>query len=129
MCDWIHKNTHWKVFKHCCGSIEPLIGPMADAGVDILNPVQCSAAGMDPAHLKKTYGSRLVFWGGGVDTQKTLPFGAPDEVRREVLERCRIFSSGGGFAFSTIHNAQAKTPLENFIAMINAVKEFNKAGA
>ena len=129
MCDWIHKNTHWKVFKHCCGSIEPLINPMVDAGVDILNPVQCSAANMDPEHLKKTYGSRLVFWGGGVDTQKTLPFGTPEEVRKEVLERCRIFSPGGGFVFTTIHNAQAKTPLENFIAMLNAVKEFNKAGA
>jgi len=129
MCDWIHNNTHWKVFKHCCGSIEPLIGPMADAGVDILNPVQCSAVNMDPSHLKKTYGGRLVFWGGGVDTQKTLPFGTPEEVRKEVLERCRIFSPGGGFVFTTIHNAQAKTPLENFIAMLNAVKEFNKAGA
>ena len=128
MCDWIHKNTHWKIFKHCCGSIEPLVGPMADAGIDILNPVQCSAAGMDPSHLKKTYGSRLTFWGGGIDTQKTLPFGTPEEVRREVLERCRIFSPGGGFVFNTIHNAQAKTPLKNFIAMVNAVKEFNKAG-
>ncbi|MCL2379979.1 MAG: methyltransferase [Treponema sp.] len=130
MCDWIHNNTPWKVFKHCCGSIEPLIGPMADAGIDILNPVQCSAANMDPAHLKKTYGSRLAFWGGGVDTQKTLPFGTPEEVRQEVLERCRIFSPAGGFVFNTIHNAQAKTPLENFIAMVNAVKEFNsRAGA
>ena len=128
MCDWIHKNTHWKIFKHCCGSIEPLIGSMMDAGIDILNPVQCSAAGMDPMHLKKTYGSRLAFWGGGVDTQKTLPFGTPEDVRKEVLERCRIFSVDGGFVFNTIHNAQAKTPLENFIAMIDAVKEFNRAG-
>ena len=129
MCDWIHKNTHWKVFKHCCGAVEPLIGPMADAGFDILNPVQCSAVGMDPAHLKKTYGSRITFWGGGIDTQKTLPFGTPEDVRKEVLERCRIFSTGGGFVFNTIHNTQAKTPLENFIAMLDAVKEFNKAGS
>ena len=128
MCDWIHKNTHWKIFKHSCGAVEPFIGPFADAGIDILNPVQCSAAGMDPVHLKKTYGSRIVFWGGGVNTQKTLPFGTPEEVRREVLERCRIFSPGGGFVFNTIHNAQAKTPIENFIAMLDAVKEFNNAG-
>jgi len=128
MCDWIHQNTHWKIYKHCCGSIEPLIGPMADSGFDILNPVQCSAAGMEPNHLKKTYGSRITFWGGGVDTQRTLPFGAPVDVRKEVLERCRIFSPGGGFVFSTIHNVQAKTPLKNFIAMLDAVKEFNTAG-
>ena len=128
MCDWIHENTNWKIFKHCCGSIEPLIGPMADAGFNILNPVQCSAANMDPVYLKKTYGNRLSFWGGGVNTQGTLPFGTPEEVRREVLERCKIFSPGGGFVFNTVHNAQAKTPLNNFIAMLDAVKEFNRAG-
>jgi len=97
--------------------------------VDILNPVQCSAAGMDPAHLKKTYGQRVTFWGGGVDTQKTLPFGTPKEVRAEVLERCGIFFRGGGFVFNTIHNVQAKTPLENLIAMLDAVKEYNGAGS
>jgi uroporphyrinogen-III decarboxylase len=128
MCDWIHQNTPWKVFKHCCGSIEPLVGPMADAGIDILNPVQLSAANMDPVHLKKTYGGRLTFWGGGVDTQKTLPFGTPEEVRKEVLERCKIFAPDGGFVFNTIHNAQAKKPLKNFVAMVDAVKEFNSAG-
>jgi len=129
MCDWIHANTHWKIFKHSCGAVEPFIGSMAEAGIDILNPVQCSAAGMDPGHLKKTYGSRLTFWGGGIDTQRTLPFGTTEEVRKEVLERCRIFSPGGGFVFNTIHNAQAQTPIKNFIAMLDAIKEFNKAGA
>ena len=125
LCDWIHKNTHWKIFKHCCGSIEPLIDPFIDAGIDILNPIQCSAAGMDPVHLKKKYDGRMAFWGGGVETQSTLPFGTPDEVRREVLERCRIFSASGGFVFSPTHNVQAKTPLKNLIAMLDAVKEFN----
>jgi uroporphyrinogen-III decarboxylase len=128
VCDWIHGNTSWKVFKHCCGAVEPLIGPMADAGLDIINPVQCSAAGMEPEHLKKTHGSRVTFWGGGIDTQGTLPFGTPKEVRKEVLERCRVFSSGGGFVFNTIHNLQAKTPLPNVVAMIEAVWEFNSAG-
>jgi uroporphyrinogen-III decarboxylase len=75
--------------------------------------------------LKEKYKGRLVFWGGGVDTQRTLPFGTPAEVRAEVLERCEIFSPGGGFVFNTIHNVQADTPVENMVAMFEAVKEFN----
>ena len=81
---------------------------------------------MDPQTLKDKYGDRLTFWGGGVDTQKTLPFGKPEEVREEVLKRCEIFSKNGGFIFDAIHNVQAKTPVENIVAMIDAVKEFNK---
>jgi uroporphyrinogen-III decarboxylase len=90
--------------------------------VDILNPVQCSAAGMDPATLKARYGEKLVFWGGGVDTQKTLPFGTADEVRAEVRERARIFGKGGGFVFNTVHNIQARTPTENVLAMYEEVR-------
>ena len=75
--DWVHANTTWKCFKHSCGSVERFFESFIEAGFDIINPVQCSAAGMDPAELKRKYGSRLVFWGGGVDTQKTLPFGTP----------------------------------------------------
>lgn len=123
--DWIHRNTTWKTFKHSCGAVEPLIGRFIDCGFDILNPVQCSAAGMDPRHLKKTYGDRITFWGAGVNTQATLPFGTPEEVRAEVLERCRIFSPGGGFVFNAIHNVQAETPVANFIAMAEAVRDFN----
>lgn len=129
MIDWIRENTRWKVFKHCCGAIEPLLDDMIGAGFDIMNPVQCSAAGMEPETLKRRYGERVVFWGGGVDTQKTLPFGAPEEVRSQVLERCRVFSPGGGFVFSSVHNVQARTPIENVVAMLDAVKEFNRAGA
>jgi hypothetical protein len=125
VCSWIHANTTWKCFKHSCGSVERFYESMIEAGFDIVNPVQCSAAGMDPRLLKEKYGSRLVFWGGGVDTQKTLPFGTPAEVRREVLERCEIFAPGGGFVFNTIHNIQAGTPVENVIAMLGAVNEFN----
>ena len=84
-----------------------------------------SAANMDAQQLKDDFGDVLVFWGGGVDTQKTLPFGTPETVRREVLERCEILSKGGGFIFSSIHNVQAKTPVENIVAMIDAVHEFN----
>jgi Uroporphyrinogen decarboxylase (URO-D) len=122
---WIHANTAWRSFKHSCGSVVRFLDSFLDAGFDILNPVQCSAAGMDPRMLKSKYGERLVFWGGGVDTQKTLPFGTPEEVRAEVLQRCEIFAPGGGFVFNTVHNIQAGTPVENIVAMLNAVHEFN----
>lgn len=122
---WIHSNTTWKCFKHSCGSVERFFNSFIDGGFDIINPVQCSAAGMDPVHLKSTYGDRLTFWGGGVDTQKTLPFGTPHQVREEVLRRCEIFAPGGGFVFDTIHNIQALTPVENIVAMVNAVHEFS----
>jgi hypothetical protein len=123
--DWIHANTNWKTFKHSCGSVERFLPSFIESGFDILNPVQCSAAGMDPDHLKGDFGDRLVFWGGGIDTQRVLPFGTPDEVRRQVLERCRIFSRQGGFVFNSIHNVQARTPVENIVAMVDAVHEFN----
>jgi hypothetical protein len=123
--DWIHGHTGWRTFKHSCGAVERFIPAFVEAGFDILNPVQCSAAGMEAEGLKSRYGSCVTFWGGGVDTQKTLPFGEPEDVRREVLERCRIFSRGGGFVFNAIHNVQALTPLRNIMAMIDAVHEFN----
>ena len=123
--DWVHAHTNWKCFKHSCGSVERFLESFIEAGFDILNPVQCSATGMDPAELKRKYGSRLVFWGGGVDTQKSLPFGTPREVREQVLRRCEIFAPGGGFVFNTIHNVQAGTPVENIVAMLDAVHEFN----
>lgn len=123
--DWIHQNTNWKTFKHCCGSIRQLIPSFIEAGFDCLNPVQISAADMDARRLKAEFGDQIVFWGGGVDTQKTLPFGTPQEVEKEVLERCEIFSENGGFVFTTIHNVQAKTPVKNIVAMIRAVRNFN----
>jgi uroporphyrinogen-III decarboxylase len=125
--DWMHTKTSWKAFKHSCGSVDRFIPSFIEAGFDILNPVQCSAVGMSPEHLKQAYGDRITFWGGGVDTQKTLPFGSADDVRREVLERCRVFAEGGGFVFTTIHNVQARTPVENLVAMFDAVAEFNGA--
>jgi len=123
MTDWIHENTNWKTFKHCCGAIEPLIPLLIEAGFDILNPVQISAAGMDPVSLKKKFGDKVTFWGGGVNTQTTLPNGTPDEVYDEVRRLVQIFGEGGGFVFNTIHNVQANVPVENFIAMINALNE------
>ena len=119
--DWIHKNTQWKTMKHCCGGCEPLIEGFIEAGYDILNPVQCSARGMDPELLVDKYGDRIIFWGGGVDTQKTLPFGNPDEVTEQVKKRVKIFSRKNGFVFNTIHNIQCNTPVENLIAMYRAL--------
>jgi hypothetical protein len=127
--DWIHGHSRWHCFKHSCGSVARFIPSFIEAGFDILNPVQCSAAGMDAAELKARFGDRLTFWGGGVDTQQTLPFGSPEEVRRQVLERCEIFAAGGGFVFNTIHNVQAGTPVANLIAMFDAIAEFNGAPA
>jgi hypothetical protein len=123
--DWIHAHTRWRSFKHSCGAVEKFVPSFIEAGFDILNPVQCSAAGMDPQTLKSRYGERIVFWGGGVDTQRTLPFGTPDEVRREVEERCRVFGRGGGFVFNTVHNVQAGTPVANVVAMVETVQRFS----
>ncbi len=119
--DWVHANTEWKTVKHCCGGCEPLIEGFIEAGFDILNPVQTSARGMDPAHLVERFGGRIVFWGGGVDTQQTLPFGTPEEVYQQVQERLEIFGRTPGFVFNTIHNIQCNTPVENVLAMFRAL--------
>ncbi len=119
----IHKRTNWKTFIHSCGSVYDFLPDFIEAGFDVLNPVQCSAAKMDARTLKKEFGQRLTFWGGGVDTQHTLPFGKPDEVYRQVRERIDIFNEGGGFVFNTIHNIQGPTPLDNLLAMFRAIKE------
>jgi len=121
--DWLHKNTSWKTFIHSCGSIVKLIPDFIEAGFDILNPVQTAAAGMDPRDLKERFGEQIVFWGGGVDTQKTLPFGTPEEVRREVRERVEILGRGGGFVFAGIHNIQAGVPVENLLSLFEAFRE------
>lgn len=119
--DWIHAHTKWKTVKHCCGGCEPLIEGFIDAGFDILNPVQTSARGMDPKLLVEKYGGRIVFWGGGVDTQQTLPFGTPEQVRRQVEERVEIFGQTNGFVFNPVHNIQCNTPVENLLAMFEAL--------
>ncbi len=125
MNDWIHRHTTWKTFKHTCGSINPLLPSLIEAGFDIINPVQINARDMDTAMLKREYGDQVTFWGGGVDTQKVLPFGTPEEVKRQVLDQCEILSRGGGFVFNTVHNIQANVPLENLIAMLDAIRQFN----
>jgi hypothetical protein len=124
--DWVHEHTAWKTFIHSCGSVMALIEDFIAAGFDALNPVQCSAAHMDPVELKRRFGDRIAFWGGGADTQRTLPFGTPDEVRREVRERIRAFGPGGGFVFNTIHNVQPQVPVENLLAMFETVREYGR---
>ncbi len=119
----IHEKSNWKTFIHTCGGVWDLIPDFIDAGFDILNPVQCSAAKMDPRELKKEFGKDIVFWGGGVDTQKTLPFGTPEEVYDEVRRRIDIFNDGGGFVFNSIHNVQGNAPIGNVLAMFKAVRE------
>ena len=117
----MHAHTKWKTLKHCCGGCEPLIGGFIDAGYDVLNPVQLSAKGMDPKTLVEKYGDRIVFWGGGVDTQQTLPFGTPEEVKAQVAERIQILGAKNGYVFNPIHNIQCNTPTENLIAMFQTL--------
>lgn len=126
MNDWIHQNTNWKTFKHCCGSIEPLIATFIDMGFDIINPVQINAKNMDPHMLKDRFGDRITFWGGGIDTQKMLPMGTPEEIKMQVKNLCEIFGQNGGFVFNPVHNIQANVPLINVIAMLDAINEIRK---
>jgi Uroporphyrinogen decarboxylase (URO-D) len=121
--DWIHGNTNWKTFKHSCGAVEPLMSHFIESGFDIINPVQINAFGMDPRKLKEKYGDKLVFWGGGVDTQGAFAFGTPAQVRDQVKTQCEILNKDGGFVFNTVHNIQANVPFENVIAMLEALKE------
>ncbi len=114
------------VFMHCCGSIAPVIGDLVDIGVDILNPIQTSAANMDPKRLKKDFGQHITFWGGGCDTQVVLPNGKPDEIEQHVKERIDIFAPGGGFVFNQVHNIMANVPPENVIAMLDAAIRYGK---
>ena len=120
--DWIHLNTSWKTFKHSCGAVEPLMSHFIESGFDIINPVQINASGMDPRKLKKKYGDKLVFWGGGVDTQGAFAFGTPAQVKEQVKTQCEILNDNGGFVFNTVHNIQANVPFENVVAMLEALK-------
>jgi len=119
---WVHQHTKWKTFFHTCGSIVAYMDDFAEAGVDILNPVQISAAGMAPEALKAEYGDRFVFWGGAVDAQHTLAFGNAAEVRAEALKNAKTFGKGGGFVFNNVHNIQATVPTDNILALLKAVQ-------
>jgi len=122
MIEWIHGNTNWKVLFHTCGSVAAFLDDFVEIGVDIINPVQCSAAGMEPETLKAKWGDKLVFWGGAVDTQRVLPFGAPDEVRAQTAERLRVLGRNGGMVACAIHNIQQNTPVENVLAFFETIR-------
>ena len=124
VCRWMRKNSRMKSFLHCCGSVYHLIPGLIEAGLDCLNPVQTSAANMDPVRLKEEFGGRIVFWGGGCDTQHVLWREPPEVVAEHVRERLRIFAPGGGFIFCPVHNVQANVPSENIVAAYDAVQRY-----
>ena len=124
--DYMHHKFNVKVFHHTCGSVVKLIPDLIEIGVDILNPVQISAAGMDPEYLKREFGKDIVFWGGGIDTQNVLPRGTPAEIRDHVRRNIEVFSKDGGFVFGTVQNVQSDVPLKNVLAMWETFKEFRK---
>jgi len=123
---WVHENTPWRVFFHSCGGIYPIIGTLIDCGVDILNPVQTTAAAMDPARLKAEFSDQCTFWGGGIETQTVLPFSSRKEVQSQVRERVQIFGPGGGFVFAAIHNIQEDVSAENVVAMYEAARRYGQ---
>jgi uroporphyrinogen decarboxylase len=122
--DFLHTKSQAKLFLHSCGSIREVIPDLIEIGLDILNPVQVSATGMDSAELKREFGKDLVFWGGGVDTQRVLPYGTPEEVRVEVRRRLDDLMPGGGFVFNPVHNIQGDVPTENLMAMWETLQEY-----
>jgi uroporphyrinogen decarboxylase len=125
LCDYVKNHSNMKIFLHSCGSIRQYIPDLIEVGFDILNPVQTNCYEMDPLVLKKEFGKDITFWGGGVDTSSVLNMGSPDDVRKDVLNRCTVFSKDGGFVFAPIHNILSEVSPQNIIAAYNAVKEFN----
>jgi uroporphyrinogen decarboxylase len=115
--------TPAKIWYHTCGSVRQLIPDLLDNGIDILNPVQISAADMDPRDLKADFGNKLVFWGGGIDTQKVLSFAGPEEVWEHVRRNLEAFKPGGGYVFNSVHNIQAGVPPENIAALFAAAHQ------
>ncbi|MEJ2711066.1 MAG: uroporphyrinogen decarboxylase family protein [Anaerolineales bacterium] len=124
--DFIHARTKAKIFFHSCGSIRPVIPDLIEIGVDILNPIQVSATGMDSAELKREFGKDIVFWGGGVDTQRVFGNGTPQEVSDDVRRRIDDLAPGGGFVFATVHNIQGNVPAENIMAMWDTLQQYGK---
>ena len=113
-----------RIMFHSCGNVRPLIPDFIEMGIDIINPVHINAEGMEPNQLKKDFGSDIVFWGGGVDTQKILPSGSASEVADDVKRNIDALAPGGGFVFATVHNIQAEVPPLNIIAMLKAIGRF-----
>jgi uroporphyrinogen decarboxylase len=122
--DWVHRHTSWKVMLHSDGALVPLLSSIIEMGVDILNPVQTSATGMEPARLKREFGDWLVFWGGSCDPQSTFTHGTPAEVAAETARNLAALAPGGGYVCAPIHNVQANVPPENIIALFETALDF-----
>jgi len=120
----IHSLTKAKIWYHTCGGCQSLIPDLIDNGIDILNPVQISADGMDPAQLKQNFGKQLVFWGGACDSQHVLPFATPEEITQHVRQNIEALKPGGGYVFNNVHNIQAGVPPQNIVAMYDAAYEY-----
>lgn len=123
---FIKKKTDAKIYLHSCGSIYDLIPDLIEVGVEILNPVQVSAAKMDTKRLKQEFGKDLVFWGGGIDTQRVLPYGSKEEVEEEVKKRIEDLAPGGGFVFATVHCIQPDVPPENVVTMLETLDKYGR---
>lgn len=123
--EFVRARTNAKIFLHCDGAVEPILKDFIEIGIDVLNPLQTSARGMEPEKIKKLYGKNLRFWGGGVDTQSTLPFGSLEQIRNEVRYRLELLSEGNGYVFGTIHNIQPDIPPEKVLAVFETVCEYN----
>jgi len=123
---YIKSRSKAKIWYHSCGSVIEYIPDLLDNGIDILNPVQVSARGMDPRRLKAMYGDKLVFWGGGIDSQHILPRATPEVVRNHVRRNVEALKPGGGYVFNNVHNIQADVPPENVVAMFDAALEFGR---
>ena len=123
-CDGIRRHTDAAIYMHSCGSVDKFIPDLIDAGINVLNPVQFTAKGMEHSRLKKEFGKDIVFWGGGVDTQNTLPFGTPDQVTEEVKRAMDIMAPGGGFVFAPVHRIQDDVPIENMIRFFETVEKY-----
>ena len=121
--EWVHKNTPWKTFAHCCGAVIEILPELIECGIDIINPVQVSAKGMDAKLLKEEFGKDIVFWGGGCDPQFRMPKGSPEEVYLEAKANAEIFSKGGGFIGGHVHNVQYDVPSENLISELKALRD------
>jgi uroporphyrinogen decarboxylase len=121
--DKIRKHSQAKIWYHTCGSCIEYIPDLIEMGIDVLNPVQLSARGMDPRFLKEKYGGDISFWGGGIDSQRILPFASPEKIREEVRRNIEIFKPGGGYVFNSVHNIQPGVPPENILALYDAAYE------
>jgi len=123
LAQFIRSRTNAKIWYHTCGACTQFIPDLIDNGAQILNPVQVSAEGMDPGELKRRFGDRIAFWGGGVDAQHVLPRGTPEEVATDVRRNMRALMQGGGYVFNNVHNIQGEVPPENILALYDTAYE------